>query len=87
MLIHQWRKYLSPLARVLGPSAAKQELRWMLQALQQQQRLHAPPDPPPRPQDPHIRLETMVQRRVSGEPLQYILGPCKNLLINVPQDN
>ena len=74
MLIHQWRKYLSPLARVLGPRAASQELRWMMQTVHQ----HPPPDPPPRAQDLHARLETMVQRRVSGEPLQYILGPYKN---------
>jgi release factor glutamine methyltransferase len=55
---------LSSLARTLGRSSAQRELRWMREALVA----------PRRPATPMPTLEQMVERRIAGEPLQYILG-------------
>lgn len=55
--------YLSQLSRVLGSESAKLELAWMLRSVEQR-----------KPADRHVELDSMVARRVSGEPLQYILG-------------
>jgi release factor glutamine methyltransferase len=54
---------LSSLTRTLGRSSAQRELRWMREALVA-----------PRPSTPMPTLEQMVERRIAGEPLQYILG-------------
>jgi hypothetical protein len=51
----------SLLAKSIGTESAKQELKWMKQAS------HNGLD---------TCLEVMLQRRVRGEPLQYILGEC-----------
>ncbi|KAL4074261.1 S-adenosyl-L-methionine-dependent methyltransferase [Scleroderma yunnanense] len=48
------------LAAVLGRQSARLELRWMKQAL--------------KPSDPPTALMAMLERRLRGEPLQYILG-------------
>ncbi|KAH6914384.1 S-adenosyl-L-methionine-dependent methyltransferase [Coprinopsis sp. MPI-PUGE-AT-0042] len=55
-------RLLARLAASLGTVQAKNELRWMQQAIQRNER----PDIP--------GLEEMVSRRSRGEPLQYILG-------------
>ena len=58
-------RLLSQLSRAIGRESAHAELRWMQQTL----------DNPPSGIPPTAKtLEEMVQRRVSGEPLQYILG-------------
>lgn len=62
----QWRQSLSQLSRVLNPDTASRELRWMLQSLEQHQSADQ--------QRVVNTLSSMVARRVSGEPLQYILG-------------
>ncbi|KAI0790810.1 S-adenosyl-L-methionine-dependent methyltransferase [Abortiporus biennis] len=49
---------LNTLSIVLGNEAAKQELKWMQQAIHPKS----------------VTLQDMVARRVRGEPLQYILG-------------
>ncbi|KAI0695449.1 S-adenosyl-L-methionine-dependent methyltransferase [Cytidiella melzeri] len=59
----QCRHYLAQLTRVLGAQSAKLELAWILQSIHHRQ-----------PPDRHLALSSMVARRVSGEPLQYILG-------------
>lgn len=46
------------LLRILDASSAQAELKWMRDAAKQDYEL----------------LQSMVQRRCSGEPLQYILG-------------
>ncbi|KAI0328618.1 S-adenosyl-L-methionine-dependent methyltransferase [Cubamyces sp. BRFM 1775] len=56
---------LARLSRAIGRESAQHELRWMRQALQ------APSNRiPPSAQT----VEDMVERRIRGEPLQYILG-------------
>jgi release factor glutamine methyltransferase len=59
---HQYAHFLSQLSSVLGRESARQELRWMMQASQTIN------------QQPSMDLSNMVARRLSGEPLQYILG-------------
>lgn len=61
----QYAHLLSQLSAALGRDAARAEMRWMLQALQQQQQQQHPR---------RVELADMVARRVAGEPLQYILG-------------
>jgi release factor glutamine methyltransferase len=56
-------KMLTVLAKSIGRESANQELKWMTQALQ-----------PVPGSGAVIRLESMLLRRVRGEPLQYILG-------------
>lgn len=57
-----YSRLLARLATSLGTIQAKNELRWMQQAVQRNER-------------PNISgLEEMVARRSRGEPLQYILG-------------
>ncbi|KAI0093241.1 S-adenosyl-L-methionine-dependent methyltransferase [Irpex rosettiformis] len=56
------KQALSQLSRALGSEQATVELKWMLRSLEQPDRLVAD------------SLSAMVARRVSGEPLQYILG-------------
>ena len=56
---------LFQLARAIGRQPAHAEFRWMQQTLS-----HPPTGIPPSGKN----LEQMVARRVSGEPLQYILG-------------
>lgn len=51
------------LAKSIGRESANEELKWMTQALQ-----------PATSNGAVIQLEAMIQRRVRGEPLQYILG-------------
>lgn len=63
---NQWRHCLSQLAHALGPESATLELKWMMQAVEQQR--------PADQQRASDTLSAMVARRVSGEPLQYILG-------------
>ncbi|KAI6098981.1 S-adenosyl-L-methionine-dependent methyltransferase [Pisolithus croceorrhizus] len=48
------------LALLLGRESASLELKWMRQSL--------------KPSDPSFRLQHMLERRLQGEPLQYILG-------------
>ncbi|EGN99681.1 hypothetical protein SERLA73DRAFT_179817 [Serpula lacrymans var. lacrymans S7.3] len=55
-------RLLASLCTHLGREQAKQEFKWMKQALDKGL-IYAPTD-----------LSTMVQRRLRGEPLQYILG-------------
>lgn len=55
-------KLLTALARSIGRASAIQELVWMKQFLQSTKS----------PNNSH--LEAMLRRRISGEPLQYILG-------------
>ncbi|KAH9931076.1 S-adenosyl-L-methionine-dependent methyltransferase [Epithele typhae] len=56
---------LAQLTHALGKDSAQAELRWMRQTLS-----HPPPGLP----STAGSLEEMVARRISGEPLQYILG-------------
>lgn len=66
------------LEKALGHQSARQELKWMRAAL-----MNPPIEELNRPARSKILrqqweslpdLETMVQRRIAGEPLQYILG-------------
>ncbi|KAI0341959.1 S-adenosyl-L-methionine-dependent methyltransferase [Trametopsis cervina] len=61
----QWTQHLTQLSRVLGHQAANLELKWMFQTINRRPKA-----------DGHAAdaLASMVARRVSGEPLQYILG-------------
>ncbi|KAI0663539.1 S-adenosyl-L-methionine-dependent methyltransferase [Cubamyces menziesii] len=56
---------LARLSRAIGRESAQRELRWMRQALQ---------DPSNRIPPTARTVEDMVERRIRGEPLQYILG-------------
>ena len=60
----RWRHYLSRLSTLLGHEQALSELRWMRQCI--------PRELDEGPSDQ--KLDSMVRRRMSGEPLQYILG-------------
>jgi len=51
---------IARLATGLGRQSARLELRWMREALT--------------PSDPPTTLVAMLERRLRGEPLQYILG-------------
>ena len=59
---HQYAQLLANLSKALGRESAALELRWMMQASEAS---HAKQG---------VDLASMVNRRVSGEPLQYILG-------------
>ena len=61
---HQYPQLLSRLSAVVGRESAGLELRWMAQALRDDKHRN-------------ITLPDMVSRRMSGEPLQYILGQFK----------
>ena len=63
---HQWAHGLAQLSRALGRQSAAVELRWMMHAIA----LDRSAD------HRHVSdtLSVMIARRVSGEPLQYILG-------------
>ncbi|KAH9892552.1 S-adenosyl-L-methionine-dependent methyltransferase [Cubamyces lactineus] len=56
---------LARLSRAIGHESAQHELRWMRQALR---------SPPSRIPPSAQTVEDMVERRIRGEPLQYILG-------------
>ncbi|TBU47633.1 S-adenosyl-L-methionine-dependent methyltransferase [Dichomitus squalens] len=56
---------LSQLQRAIGRQSARTEFRWMQHTLD---------NPPPAIPPSANTLEEMVNRRLSGEPLQYILG-------------
>ncbi|KAI0630327.1 S-adenosyl-L-methionine-dependent methyltransferase [Trametes polyzona] len=56
---------LAQLSRAIGSQSAHNELRWMQHALK---------NPPGGIRPTADTLEDMVARRISGEPLQYILG-------------
>jgi hypothetical protein len=58
-------RLLSLLASCMGPESAKSELFWMRQSLRKKY---------PTIHLANKHLETVVMRRVKGEPLQYILG-------------
>lgn len=58
----------------LGVDDARTELRWMRDAVRQRPRSGVGSSPVSGSSDPEAALETMVQRRAAGEPLQYILG-------------
>lgn len=60
------RQLFDVLASSIGPDSAKLEFLWM--------RNHAAGVPKSHLKVPPNDLETMVMRRVMGEPLQYILG-------------
>jgi release factor glutamine methyltransferase len=59
------KELLTRLSKVIGTGSARNELRWMITALESYRASKLPPCPP---------LSEMVDRRISGEPLQYILG-------------
>jgi release factor glutamine methyltransferase len=59
------KEILNSLSRAIGRSSAQRELRWMKEALASSRRASLPKLP---------SIEQMLQRRVAGEPLQYILG-------------
>lgn len=58
---------LEKLSRALGPECARQELRWMRESLDDR-------DKPCIDREQHEAMADMVDRRLKGEPLQYILG-------------
>ncbi|KIJ67986.1 hypothetical protein HYDPIDRAFT_173701 [Hydnomerulius pinastri MD-312] len=60
MLREPVKQLFSKLAFSLGRESAKLELKWMKQALSAS--------------DPLTALQAMLERRLQGEPLQYILG-------------
>ena len=65
----QYAHWLAQLSNVLGRETARLELRWMMQAA-------ASPSASSNEQSavPTPDVAAMVARRLSGEPLQYILG-------------
>lgn len=76
--MHVSQSLVKSLERALGHQSARQELKWMKTTLM---------NPPVEERNQPARLkilrqqwealpslETMVQRRIAGEPLQYILG-------------
>ncbi|TFY73655.1 hypothetical protein EWM64_g10357, partial [Hericium alpestre] len=62
---HAMARLRQTLSAAIGHESAKQELKWMQQALS---------SPPPGPARAMPDLASMVARRAHGEPLQYILG-------------
>ena len=60
------RHCLAQLSRVLGAESASVELKWLMRAIDEQRAVGH--------QQASDTLSAMVARRVSGEPLQYILG-------------
>jgi hypothetical protein len=60
-----FEQLISTLASHIGRDNARQELKWMIQAIHSANRTRSTPFP---------GLLAMLSRRVRGEPIQYILG-------------
>jgi methylase of polypeptide subunit release factors len=61
------QRLLATLARTLGSEQAALELKWMRQAVADR--------------ESSTSLDEMVRRRSLGEPLQYILGMCLEVIV------
>lgn len=59
-------RLLSLLTQLIGRESANQEFKWMKQAINN---------------GPNTCLEVMLERRIRGEPLQYILGGCIYIMV------
>jgi len=62
------------LAATIGKESAYSELKWMQAALRDKSAVH-------QRNDLDAELQSWVDRRTSGEPLQYILGPLLSALV------